>query len=148
MAYEGDVLLFCPAKPFAVAQAYAVIVTGDTSWGHMLLNTGGVGGTYFQVAGVHSCPRYMNETGYQRYLRETGKRELRRFPLHLSNARAAHLKLEELLSKPWSWWVVRHNCETFVEEIVIAGGGRPIHTGWFYKPVDGRQQTPGASGSW
>ena len=150
MAYEGDVLQFCPANPFAVHQAHAVIVSGDppNTWGHMLLNTGGRGGMYLQVAGIHRCLRYMTETGYQRYLRETGKTELRRFPLHLTNRATAHLKLEELLSKPWSWWVVRHNCETFVEEIVIAGGGRPIHTGWFYKPIDSRQQTPGASGSW
>lgn len=150
MAYEGEELLFCPSNPFALDQAYAVVVSGSwpNTWGHMLLNVGGTGGTYFQVAGRRACPRYMDEAGYQRYIRETGKTELRRFPLHLTDKAAAHLKLEQLLSKPWGWWVVRHNCETFVEEIVVAGGGQPIHTGWFYKPVDSRQRTPGASGSW
>jgi hypothetical protein len=90
----------------------------------------------------------MDEAGYQRYLHETGKVELRRFPLHLTNPAGAQLKLEELTSRPWSWWVVRHNCETFVEEIVVAGGGRPLHKGWFYLPRDSHQEDPGATGSW
>jgi hypothetical protein len=150
MAYEGDFLHFCPQKAFALGHANAVVVTGDppNTWGHMLLNTGGIGGVYFQVAGVHACPRYLNELGYRRYLKETGKQEIRRLPVRIRNPDAAQLKLEELLSKPWSWWVVRHNCETFVEEIIVAGGGRPIHQGLFYKPVVSRQQTPGATGRW
>ena len=150
MAYEGEFLYVCPRNAFALGQAYAVVVSGDppNTWGHMLLNTGGPGGMYFQVAGRRACPRYMNETGFRRYMRETKKKEIRRFPLHIPKPDAAQLKLEQLLSKPWGWWVVVHNCETFVEEIVIAGGGRPIHEGTFYKPVESRQQTPGASGSW
>ena len=150
MAYEGEELLFCPAQPFAWEDAYGVVVSGAwfNPYNHMLLNTGGVGGWYFQVAGVHTRPRYMDEAGYQRYLHETGKTELRRFPLHLTNPAGAQLKLEELTARPWTWWMVRHNCETFVEEIVRAGGGRPIHSGWFYFPKDSRQQTPGATGSW
>jgi hypothetical protein len=150
MPYEGEFLYLCPQKAFALGSANAVVVSGDrpNSWGHMLLNTGGTGGTYFQVAGIHASPRYMKENGYRRYLKETGKREIRRFPVRIPNPDAAEAKLEELLSKPWSWWAVRHNCETFVEEIIVGGGGRPIHQGFFYKPVESRQQTPGASGRW
>lgn len=150
MAYEGEVLLLCPQDGFALANAYAVVVSGDgpNYWGHMLLNTGGIGGMYFQVAGVHACPRYMDEDGYRRYLKETGKREIRRFPVRIPNPQAALLKMEELLSKPWAWWVVVHNCETFAEEIIVAGGGRPIHRGMFYKPVESRQASAGASGGW
>jgi hypothetical protein len=66
----------------------------------------------------------------------------------MTDRASAHRKLEELLSKPWGWWVVTHNCETFVEEIVLAGRGRPIHEGRFYNPSKSRQQTAGASGSW
>ncbi len=150
MAYEGEVLNFCPRNPFALGRAYAVVVSPDwpNPWAHMLLNTGGVGGTYFQVAGRRVVPRYMNEVGYRRYLKEWGKTELRRFNVQMPNPNSAMLKLEELLSKPWGWWVVRHNCETFVEEIIVAGGGRPIHRGFLYNPLESRQQTPGASGSW
>jgi hypothetical protein len=150
MAYEGELLEFCPQDPFALGKAYAVVVSGDgpNTWGHMLLNTGGKGGTYFQVAGVHKRPRYMTEPGYQIYLRETKKRELKRFVVNLRDPDAAQLKLEELLSKPWAWWVVVHNCETFAEEIIVAGGGRAIHEGTFSNPSRSRQGTPGASGSW
>jgi hypothetical protein len=150
MAYEGEELTFCPVNPFLTGGAYAVVVSGDgpNYWGHMLLFSAAPRGTYFQVAGRKTCPRYMNEVGYRRYLSESGKTELRRFPLHMKDAAAAHRQLEELLSKPWRWWGVVNNCETFVEEIVAAGGGRTIHQGLFYKPVDSRQQTPGASGSW
>ena len=153
MTYEGELLTFCPKNAFALRHAYAVVVSGDprmhNRWGHMLLNTGGNGGIYFQIAGqFRACPRYMDELGYQRYLKETRKKELRRFPVRIPNPDAAQLKLEELLSKPWTWWVVWLNCETFVEEIIIAGGGRPIHNGLFYLPTASRQQTPGASGSW
>jgi hypothetical protein len=150
MAYEGEFLYVCPRKAFALGHASTVIVSGDppNSWGHMLLNTGGIGGVYFQVAGVRACPRYMSEAGYRRYVKETGKREIRRFMVRVPHPDAAELKLEELLSKPWTWWAIRHNCETFCEEIIMAGGGRPIHEGYFYKPVDSRQQTAGSSGRW
>lgn len=153
MAYEGEVLLHCPQNPFALGNAYAVVVSGDprihNKWGHMLLNAGGKGGTYFQVAGeLHACPRYMNEAGYQRYMRETGKHEIKRYPVHIPNPVAAQMKLEELLSKSWTWLGVVNNCETFAEEIVVAGGGRPIHSGVFYDPKESRQETPGASGTW
>ncbi len=109
-------------------------------FGHMLLNTGGERGFYFQVAGRRACPRYMNCGGYQRYLLETGKKELNRFRVFIPNPEAAQLKIEELLAKPFGWWVVEHNCETFVEEIVTAGGGQPIHRGLFYLPIHSRQQ--------
>ena len=150
MAYEGEELRYCPPNPFFSSEAYAVVVSGDwpNTWGHMLLYSGDPNGTYFQVAGRRVCPRYMNSDGYRRYLAETKKVELRRFNVHMTDRAAAHRKLEELLSKPWRWWVVVNNCETFVEEVVVAGKGRPIHKGMFYKPVLSRQQTPGASGSW
>ena len=150
MVYEGELLSSCPGNPFALGQAYAVVVSPDwpNPWAHMLLNTGGVGGTYFHVAGRWVVPRYMSEDGYRRYLKESGKTELRRFPVEIPTPYSAMLELEELLSKPWGWWVVIHNCVTFVEEIIVAGGGRPIHEGFLYNPLEGRQQTPGASGSW
>ena len=68
--------------------------------------------------------------------------------VRIPNTDAAQRKLDDLLSKSWAWWLVVHNCESFAEDIIVAGGGRPIHTTWYAKPVDSRQTTPGASGTW
>jgi hypothetical protein len=137
MAYDGEELTFCPANMFDFTKASAVIVSGDgpNRWGHMLLNTGGVGGMYFQVAGAIIRPRYMNEAGYRRYLRESGKSELRRIPVFIKHPTRSQLTLEQLLSKRWVWGAVVHNCESFVEEIIMAGGGPKIHRGPFSLPT-------------
>jgi hypothetical protein len=131
MAYEGELLNFCSAQMFDFTKASAVIVSGDgpNIWGHALLNTGGTGGNYFQIAGVATRPRYMDEAGYQRYLRETGKKEIRRIPVYIKNPQASQLKLEQLLNESWTWGIVVHNCETMVEDIIVAGGGPQIHHG-------------------
>ena len=138
MAYEGDELNFCPANMFDFTRAVAVIVSGDgpNKWGHMLLNTGGVTGMYFQVAGVITRPRYMNGAGYRRYLSETGKHELRRIPVFITRPEASQLKLEEILNRNWIWGAVIHNCETLVEEIIMAGGGPKIHHGLLSLPTE------------
>lgn len=75
MAYEGEALSFCPAGMFDFGHAYAVIVSGArfNPYGHMLLNTGGKGGNYFQVSDVVGVPRMMNEAQFQRYLSENNK---------------------------------------------------------------------------
>jgi hypothetical protein len=132
MAYEGEILHFPPPPHmFEFTRTSAVVVSGDgpNKWGHMLLNTGGVGGMYFQIAGVIAQPRYMNETGYRRYLRETGKVELRRIPVFIRQPEAAQARMEELLGEHWVWGGAVHNCETAVEEIIVAGGGPRIHQG-------------------
>jgi hypothetical protein len=138
MAYEGEELNFCPPTMFDFKSASAVIVSGDgpNKWGHMLLNTGGVGGMYFQIAGVIRRPRYMNEAGYQRYLKETGKTELWRHPAFIIHPEASQLKLEQLLNQRWMWGIVLNNCETFVEEIIVAGGGQRMHHGLFSLPTE------------
>lgn len=138
MAYEGEELNFCPPHMFDFTRASAVIVSGDrpNKWGHMLLNTGGVNGMYFQVAGVIARPRYMNEAGYQRYLKETGKTELKRIPVFITRPEASQLKLEQLLNENWKWGAVVHNCESLVEEIIMAGGGPKIHRGLFSLPTE------------
>jgi hypothetical protein len=138
MAYEGEIL-HSPPPPhmFDFTRTSAVVVSGDgpNKWGHMLLNTGGVGGMYFQIAGVIAQPRYMNEAGYQRYLKETGKAELRRIPVFIRQPEAAQVKMEELLSEDWVWGGLVHNCETAVEEIIVAGGGPRIHQGLLSLPT-------------
>jgi hypothetical protein len=81
MAYEGELLNFCPATMFDFSSAYAVIVSGMkiNPWGHMLLNTGGKGGQYFQVSDVYGDPRTMMAGGGPKLRQGT-------FPLPLNAA--------------------------------------------------------------
>jgi hypothetical protein len=113
-----------PPVSFNFAQTYAVVVSG-ASWnpcGHLILNVGGVGGWYFHVAGIRTVPRYMNEQNYRRYLKENGKSELRRSKVVITSGNASMTRLEELLAATWTWGVLPHNCASFVEEVVQAGG--------------------------
>jgi hypothetical protein len=129
MAYEGELLNFCPPNMFDFSNAFAVVVSGSKPnyWGHMLLNTGGPGGIYFQVAGVVATPRYMNEGQYRRYLKESEKTELRRIPVFIKYPEKSQLRLEKILSEWRGWLAVWHNCEEMVEDIVMAGGGPSLH---------------------
>jgi hypothetical protein len=122
--YEGDVMLKCLLKPFDFKHACAVVVSGDTfnPCGHTLLHTSG--DWYFHVAGPNDRPKFMREAGYKRYLKETDKIEVRRWLVHIPDPAGAHRKLEELLAKQWLWGVLPHNCATFVEEVVQAGGSK------------------------
>lgn len=133
MGYEGEVLLFCPAIDFS--NMNIVVVSGDTGnvCGHMLLNVGGVGGWYFQVAFLYDYPRYMDEPGYQQYLSENGKAELYRSSLSIPNPSGAAITLEQFMGKQWLWGVIFHNCGTFVEAVVEGGGGTT--NGLFNCPV-------------
>lgn len=122
MAYDGDHIDFCMAFDFT--RAYAVVVSG-AKWnpcGHMLLNTGGTGGWYFHVAEVRGRPKFMGEAGYQRYLIENGKKEVSRTFVKIPDPDACNRKLEELLLKQWTWFLLPNNCASFVEDVLQAGG--------------------------
>jgi hypothetical protein len=131
MAYEGEYLNYCPKQMFDFRRSYAVIVSGArfNPYGHMLLNTGGKGGSYFQVAELHNQPRFMNEAQFQRYLNENGKTIITVMKLTIPRPERSQLKLEKLLSEKWTWGAVIHNCETMVEEIIMAGGGPKLRHG-------------------
>ena len=94
MAYEGEELNFCPPLMFDFSKTFAILVSGDgpNKWGHLLLNTGGVGGNYFQIAGLATRPRYMDEAGYRRYLSETGKTELKRISVFITRPEDAQFR--------------------------------------------------------
>ena len=126
MAYLGDRMNMCNAQMFNFHTTQAIVVSGDgiNLCGHMLLNTGGSGGMYFHVAGVHDYPRYMNANGFDRYVRENKKRVLRRQHVHIPDPTASHHKLEQLLADRWRWMVLPNNCANFVEEVVRAGGSK------------------------
>ncbi len=122
--YEGDEMILCPLDYTDFKHTCAVIVSGDgpNFCGHALLHVGDA--WYFHVAGRNSLPKFMHESGYQRYLKETGKREIRRWIVKLSNPRGAHEKLHDLMEKRWLWLVLPNNCTSFVEEVVRAGGSK------------------------
>ena len=142
MPYEGELMVSCPERMFMFGRTYAVIVSGAkfNPYGHMLLNTGGPGGTYFQVAGVIARPRLLNEQQFQRYLQENAKTIVTVMPVQIPNPEKAQLKLEELLSESWKWGGVVHNCETLVEEIILAGGGPRLHRGLLSLPMKATNQ--------
>ena len=120
--YDGDEMILCPLDFTDFKRIWAIIVSGygPNVCGHTLLHVGDC--WYFHVAGGYTVPKFMHESGYQRYLKENEKREIRRWLVDLPNPRRAHQKLHELLKKPWLWAVLPHNCASFVEEIVKAGG--------------------------
>lgn len=125
MGYEGELLNSCGAIHIDPSNLQVVAVSGDgpNFCGHLLLHTPRGGGYYFHVVGLRGNPRYMNEAGYQRYLKEAKKSELRRRSLDLPNPQGALLHIESLLADPWTWGGVPHNCVTFVEGVIKAGGG-------------------------
>lgn len=122
--YDGDEMALCPLDITDFKHTCAVIVSGDPGnfCGHALLHVGN--GWYFHVAGFYKPPKFMHESGYQRYLKETGKREIRRWAIKLPNPQGAHQKLHELTRKPWLWLVLPSNCASFVEEVLQAGGSK------------------------
>jgi hypothetical protein len=121
--YEGEIMHQCMLKPFDFKSTCVVIVSGDgpNFCGHMILHAGSF---YFHVAGTNDPPRYMFADGFTRYLKETGKTEIRRTFVKIPNPTGAHRKLEELLATKWRWLLLPHNCASFCEDVVAAGGSK------------------------
>jgi hypothetical protein len=134
MPYEGELLNACPRDiDFSLTQA--VVVSG-ASWnpcGHMILCAGNNSYTswYFHVAGtgvreafgIYAYPKFMREEGYNLYLKENQKREIRRLNAQITSASGAYSKLMLLMAEKWFWKVLPDNCATFATEIIRAGGG-------------------------
>jgi hypothetical protein len=124
MAYVGEILNECDSDLFRKRDWFVIVVSGLTPCGHALLNLGGPDGYYVHVDGVYKHPKKMNRSQFERYLRENNKRVLRRDPVYVPNPTLAFFKAERLLSEKWAWGGLVHNCASFVEEIIRAGGGR------------------------
>jgi hypothetical protein len=123
--YQGQWLFSCRSQTYDWGSVYAVVVSGDT-WnpcGHAMLR---VGMETFHIGGLRHQPYHLSHPGYQRYLKENGKRELRSDRVHIPYPDLAQAKLDELTSRPWLWAVVAHNCASFVEEVVQAGGAKRV----------------------
>jgi hypothetical protein len=134
MSYEGTILQSCPPD-LDFSNTQAVVVSG-ASWnpcGHMILSTGtnSANAWYFHVAGqgakevwgVYAVPKFMREPGYRQYLLENTKHEIRRLDAKIKNPAASYQKLTDLMNDSWTWGVLIHNCATFVQQIINAGGG-------------------------
>lgn len=127
MAYIGERMTVCDPKILAFSDANAVLVSGDgiNVCGHAILQTiGSPARHYFQVtAGIYDYPTYMDEAGFERYMKENGKKLWMIAPGNLKDALPAQLLLSKLMAEKWVWGVLPHNCVTFVEKIIQAGGG-------------------------
>lgn len=129
MAYEGEYLNACGTlKPdFSDSHVVAVSGSGPNVCGHLLFHAGLYHfhvGTGDQLGGIRGYPRYMNKSGYQRYLKENKKKELRRVAVKISKPKAALAYIEEVMSNRWTWGALPNNCVTFVEEVIQAGGSK------------------------
>jgi hypothetical protein len=126
MAYDGEIMDACGTFEIDCSRVAVVAVSGSgpNVCGHLLLATNSGGNNvYFHVAVVRGNPKYMTENGYQRYLKENGKSEIRRRHLSLPNPSAATVYLEDLMANTWTWGALPNNCVSFVEEVIHAGGG-------------------------
>lgn len=126
MAYDGEEMNSCGTFDIDCSKVAVVAVSGSgpNVCGHLLLGTNcGGNNIYFHVAVVHGKPKYMPASGYQRYLKENSKSEIRRRLLSLPNPSGALVYLEGLMSDTWTWGALPNNCVAFVEEVIHAGGG-------------------------
>lgn len=124
MAYAGDLGNATVQAAIDLSNCGAVVVSGDgpNVCGHMLLTQFGGGGYYFHVASLLDKPRWMNRSGFKRYLTENNKTVLGYYPVKLTNVAAANAELSRLMHIKWLWGAVPHNCVAFVEQILQAGG--------------------------
>ena len=109
------------------SRAYVVLVSGNVPniCGHALIYFPGGFGHYFHFTGpeITDHPRYLlGQNDYQRYLKENNKREFYRVCLSVPNPEGAKEKLRALLNKEWTTYLVAHNCVSFINEILKAGG--------------------------
>lgn len=134
MAYNGEILNACGVIQADFKTTYVIAVSGDgiNKCGHLLIYSTGGGGYYFHAVGdpaasgfkkMRGFPMYMDENGYRRYLKENGKTELKRRYVELTNPAGALQFVETTLSEQWTWAVLPHNCVSFVEGLISAGGG-------------------------
>jgi hypothetical protein len=138
--YEGEPLR--STDKFDFANTDVVIVSGDElvpPWvaplfgsnrfakegnycGHMLLNPGGKGQWYLHVTRLYDYPLVMGESGFRGYLKAAKKLEMIRRHVMIPNPNGAKARLAELTKTRWLWLGTKHNCASFAEEVIRAGG--------------------------
>jgi hypothetical protein len=123
--YEGEALNMAGVRQTDFSESVIVAVRGSGRHprDHLLIHGGERRGYYHHLAAVHDCPRYMDEPGYARYLKESGRAEVRRVKVTLANPAGARRYLTKLLAERWIWGALPPDGTVFVERIVKAGGG-------------------------
>ena len=126
MPYLGQHMVQCSRVPFNFRMVEVFIVNGVKLNGHPVNPCGHAilraGHYYFHIDGPVEHPWYLDEAGFKRYLNENDKTVERRILAVLPNPDGARRKMDQLMANDWRWWGVLHNCATFVEEILAAGG--------------------------
>jgi hypothetical protein len=132
MAFEGNVLYRCDTEWSYYSNVFLITVSGSAGnfCGHALVyfSNGSskiARGIYMHIAGgLNARPKTLTNEEYNRYLQENKKSELKREKLFVPNVMKSVLKAERLTSKKWFWGGIAHNCYSFAEELVAAGGGK------------------------
>lgn len=91
-------------------------------FGHALFRFGMDVG-YMHVDHIYDYPRYIKSDKFSVYLEQNGKHVMYNTNVYIPNHSGALDKVRELADKKWLWLAVPHNCVTFCETIVVAGGG-------------------------
>lgn len=97
---------------------------GPNIFGHGLLC---VRDYYFHAdePGFGQFPKWMNQSGYERYIKENKKKEWFRCKIkYIPNPQGAMHKLKQLLKTTWVWGIIPHNCVAFAEAVIQAGGSK------------------------
>lgn len=78
--YEGAAMVICPLEERDFRHVCAVIVSGDgvNACGHTLLHISGSWSWYVHISGFYKASKFIPDNNYMRYLKENGKREIRR----------------------------------------------------------------------
>lgn len=63
----------------------------------------------------------MNQWGYNRYMSDTRKTELQRLPVKIADPLGFEHQLNAQLARPYAWWGIIHNCQSFVTDPIFAG---------------------------
>jgi hypothetical protein len=92
-------------------------------FGHALFRMGRRTG-YTHVDELCAYPKFIPWFSFDTYLRDNGKRILRELTIFLPHPSAALRKLRQLNGKKWPWLAIPHNCVTYCEEILQAGGSK------------------------
>src|SRR5262245_2430144 len=105
---------------------------GANKWGHTILE---VKQCYFQVArpGTH-FPCWLDPQGFKDYMVKESKKLWWRVHIKdITNPAKAWAELDKQLHETWTWGIMWHNCQSFAERIVHAGGSKfaiPRHKGF------------------
>jgi hypothetical protein len=90
-------------------------------FGHALFRMGHRFG-FLHVDEPHAYPKFIAANELRHYLRDEGKHITHEQTIRLPNPNGALAAIRRLGRKKWWWLVIPHNCVSFCEAILHAGG--------------------------